>query len=188
MTVALAAAGCGATSVRVALAPSIDTRRQLGFEATVSVAAGWPLDYHGQSRHYVQARTGVGGVIQQGSTGDPRPQWPHGPQWIFRADLDSLHWALPRVDLRAGAGLARRFASDGEGAGSSNGGSASWSAAGYFALLPVIHANDGGHPAVRQLCIGPELRAEALFGDDGSRGGSFSLPLVVELNLLMAGD
>jgi hypothetical protein len=42
---------------------------------------------------------------------------------------------------------------------------------------------------VTHLCIGPELRGEALSGNPtGGALGLFSLPLVVEINLLGAGD
>jgi hypothetical protein len=59
---------------------------------------------------------------------------------------------------------------------------------GHGAVLPMVYANDASW-LVTHVCIGPELRGEVLSGNPaGGALGLFSLPLVVELNLLGAGD
>jgi hypothetical protein len=52
----------------------------------------------------------------------------------------------------------------------------------------MVYRNDGNW-LVTHVCVGPELRAEALSGGPaGGTLGLFSLPLAMELNLLAAGD
>lgn len=176
--VAMVMVGCGATSVRVSVGPTVDTRGQVGVEAGAAVAIGWPVDLRGRSRHFVQLRGGVS-AERRGDGGGA----------VLRLDADTLHWALPGLDVRAGAGYARRLGDERMPALSSSASPSSSGASAWLALLGVVHQNAGGHPMVHHVAVGPELRAEVLWLDAG-RGtrGLFSLPLTAELSLLAAGD
>jgi hypothetical protein len=168
LAVALGTSGCGATTVRVELAPSFDTGGRPGFESTLALGVGLPLDFHGRSHHFIQARAALGG----GYDGESR-----GGVLVTAADVDYIHWAEPHMDVRAGLRLSYRSTSDAKlyGLGARLG------------LLPIVLHHDGGW-LVSHLCVGPELRFEHLWSDQGTTRGLFSLPLVLEGNFLGAGD
>ena len=97
---------------------------------------------------------------------------------VAATDLDYIHWAEPRMDLRAGLRLSYRSSRDDKAYG----------IGGRLGLLPIVRGDDTGW-LVWHLCIGPELRGESLWsGATGAQRGLFSVPLVTELNLLGAGD
>lgn len=165
--------GCGAVTLRLAAAPTVDTLGRPGFEATLAVGTGLPLDLHHRSQHFLQGQVALGGGVDGGGR----------PIFLTRADLAYLYWNGERIDLRAGAGVAYR--------GTPNEGNETLGVGGHLGLLPVVWQRPG-QIAVTQLCVGPELRAEALIRTDGASPGVarglVSLPLVIEANLLITGD
>jgi hypothetical protein len=168
---ALLAAGCGATTVRVAAGPTLDTGRHVGAVSTLSLGLGLPVDFHGRSHHYVQGLASVGGG-RDGATG--------AGMAVVSADLDYVRWVEPTLDARAGFHFAYQNL-PGNGTSRYGGGA-------HAALLPMVYQDDTTW-IVTHLCVGPELRAEVLSGNPaGGALGVFSLPLVIELNLLGAGD
>lgn len=165
--------GCGASTIRVDLAPTVDAGGHVGVESTLSLGGGMPLDYHGRSHHYVQALGSVGGGLD-GRTASA--------MFVAAGGLDYIYWAEPTLDVRVGARFAYRAIPDAVsptklyGLGS------------HLAILPMVVKSDYGW-SVTHLCLGPELRLEYLWSDPPGLGrGMFSLPLVLELNALMAGD
>lgn len=166
---AIAASGCGATTVRVEVAPTIDTSGRAGVESTASLGLGLPLDFAGRSHHFFQARAGAGA----GLDGETR-----AAMFVGAFDADYIYWAEPRLDLRAGLHFSMRSAP----------GAKLYGAGGRLGILPIVVARDGGYLA-SHLAIGPEIRLERLFGDPARASrGLFSAPLVVEGNFLGAGD
>lgn len=155
--------------MRLEIAPAVDTQGRAGFESALGLGVGMPLDHRGRSHHFFQVRGSAGGGLD-GAT--------RGPMFATALDADYLHWAEPRMDVRAGLRLSYRSAGDDKlyGLGARLG------------LLPIVRADDGGW-LLSHLCIGPELRLERIFGDpDRASRGLFSLPLVIEGNFLAAGD
>jgi len=168
-TCALFTCGCGATTLRLELTPTLDTGGRPGFESTFGVGVGLPLDYHGRSHHFIQTRGSLGG----GFDGQSR-----SGMFVTAADVDYIHWAEPRMDVRAGMRLSYRNTATGK----------LYGFGGRLGLLPIVLKNDGNW-IVAHLCVGPELRLEGLWGDaDRASRGLFSLPLVIEGNFLGAGD
>jgi hypothetical protein len=166
-------AGCGASTVRLAVAPTLDTGGHAGFNVTVSLGLGTPLDFHGRSHHYFQGLTSVGGG-RDGATG--------GRMFVATQDFDYVHWAEPRFDVRAGLHAVFQSVASSTGSAPRGGGGA------HVGVLPMVYANDASWLLIH-VCVGPELRGEALSGNPaGGALGLFSLPLVTELNLLGAGD
>jgi hypothetical protein len=161
--------GCGATTVRLELVPTVDSGGHVGFEVALGGGIGLPLDYSGRSHHFIQAREELGG----GLDGQSRRA-----MFVTATDVDYVYWAEPRMDIRGGLRLSYRSLTDQKlyGLGARLG------------LLPIVKGDDGNW-LVAHLCVGPELRFENLFGDPstGSRG-LFSVPLVIEGNFLAAGD
>jgi hypothetical protein len=168
---ALLLAGCGASTLRLAAAPTIDTGGHAGFTVTLSLGLGTPLDFHGRSHHYFQGLTTVGGG-RDGATG--------GRMFVAAQDFDYIYWAEPHLDVRAGLHAAFQSVPGGTGSVPRGGGGA------HVGVLPMVYANDASW-LVTHVCIGPELRGEVLSGNGGALG-LFSFPLVTELNLLGAGD
>jgi hypothetical protein len=165
-------AGCGATTVRLTAAPTVDTNGRPGFESTLSLGIGMPIDFHpGRSHHYLQTLTSIGG----GLDGQTR-----SGMFTFNQSLDYVHWAEPRFDLRAGTHFVFQDVQSGNAMLQRYGFGA------HAGLSPLVYANDTTW-LVTHLGVGPQLRAEALLGPDGWLG-RFSLPLAIELNFLAAGD
>src|SRR5512146_1200305 len=99
VTCVLFACGCGATTIRLELAPTIDTGGHAGFEVAIGGGIGMPLDFHGRSHHYFQTRVGLGG----GLDGESR-----SGMFTTAADVDYIYWAEPRMDVRGGLRLSYR--------------------------------------------------------------------------------
>lgn len=162
-------AGCGATTIRLETAPTLDTGGRPGFESLVSLGVGLPLDFRGRSHHFIQARAAVGGGVDG--------QTARG-MFVAVTDLDYIYWAEPRLDLRAGLRLSYRNTGDAKLFG----------LGGRLGLLPIVHGDDANW-LVWHFCLGPELRIESLWSDStGAQRGLFSVPLIAELNFLAAGD
>ena len=85
--------GCGATTLRVETTPTIDTGGRPGFESMFSLGIGMPLDFHGRSHHYAQARAALGGRLD-GRTARG--------MFVVAGDVDYIYWAEPHLDVRAG--------------------------------------------------------------------------------------
>jgi hypothetical protein len=170
---ALVLAGCGATTFRLSAGPTIDSGGRAGFTSALSVGVGMPVDFHGRSHHYLQALGSIGGGLD-GAT--------RRGMVVAATDLDYIYWAEPRMDVRAGVHYAFQNLPGAAGAPSRFGAGA------HAGLLPMVYARDNSW-LVTHLGIGPELRAEALSGNPaGGALGLFALPLVIELNMLAAGD
>lgn len=170
--IAAGASGCGAMTARVALAPTLDTLGRPGFEATLALGTGMPLDLHRRSQHFLQGQGGFGGGLDGAGH----------PILVGRADLSYIYWNTEHLDVRAGAGASWRSTPGAENETAGVGG--------HVGLMPVVWQRSG-QISVGQVCVGPELRAEALIRTDGSASvarGLFSLPLVIEANLLITGD
>ena len=169
---ALLLAGCGATTVRVAVGPTLDSSGHAGVVSTLSLGVGFPVDFHGRSKHYVQGLASVGGG-RDGATG--------AGVVVAATDLDYIHWAEPRnMDVRAGL----HFAAQNLPATSTS----RYGFGAHAGVLPMVY-QDNTTWLVTHVCVGPELRGEALSGNPaGGALGVFSLPLVTELNWLGAGD
>lgn len=164
----LLACGCGATTVRVELAPVVDSQGRGGFESTVGLGVGLPLDYGGRSRHYIQARASAGGGVDSAS---------RAPMFTSALDADYLYWA-GRLDLRAGLRLSYRSTAD----------TKLYGLGARLGISPVVWGDESGW-LVSHVCVGPELRVESLWSDPGGASRAlFSAPLVVEANFLGAGD
>ena len=170
---ALFLAGCGASTLRIAVAPTIDGDGHPGVESTFGVGVGTPLDFHGASHHFLQATGSVGG----GLDGRRRTA-----ALVTTGGLDYLYWAEPRLEVRGGLGLSYRRVG---GAGAPT---QLFGFGGHIGILPVVVGNASG-PGAYHLCLGPELHAEWLHSDPpGASRALLSLPLVVELTVLTAGD
>jgi hypothetical protein len=168
---ALISAGCA--SFRLAGGPTLDTGGKVGATGGFAIGFTMPVDFHGRSHHYLQALASIGGG-RDGATG--------GAMFSPALDLDYIYWAEPRMDVRAGLHLPF------EAVPTLTSYNPRFGFGGHAAVLPIVYAN-GGSWLVTHLCVGPELRGEALSGNPaGGALGLFSLPLVVELNLLPAGD
>ena len=134
---------------------------------------GLPLDLHHRSQHFLQGQGAIGGGVDGAGRSIV----------VARADLSYIYWNAERIDLRAGAGVAYR--------GTPGEGNETVGVGGHLGIMPAVWLWSG-QIAVSQLCIGPELRAEALIRTNGIEPavarGLFSLPLVVEMNILVTGD
>lgn len=165
--------GCGATTLRVSGSPTLDTSARSGFEILASLGIGMPLDYSGRSHHYVQVRPVLGGGMDTRTAEG---------LFVTGGEADYIYWAEPAVDVRLGfQGLFRSLPgvpTDNEGG----------SFGGHLGVYPIV-LGDGSGWMVAQLVIGPEARIDyvAMSGPNGGRA-QFSIPLVVELNMLGAGD
>ncbi len=173
LTLAACLSGCGASSLRVGAGPITDSDGRVGFESTVSLGIGMPLDYSGQSHHFLQGLGYIGGGTgsEQGSG-----------TFTTGAGLDYIYWAHPRVDIRAGLQFVYR--NHGEeprdvdllGVGA------------HLALLPVVISSDSSWMLL-QFCVGPEFRVDQSWNArGGSSRGHLAVPLVAEFNLLATGD
>jgi hypothetical protein len=171
---ASALGGCGATTVRLEAAPTVDTGGRVGAEGRFSLGIGWPLDFRGRSHHFIQGLTSIGGG-RDGQTGK-------GMVTAGTA-IDYIYWAEPRMDVRVGTHFAYRKVPPGGPISTSL-----YGIGGHLGLMPIVWGNDSSW-AVQHFCIGPELRLEYMASDpSGSSRGLFSLPLVTEFNFLAAGD
>ena len=165
--------GCGATTLRVSGGPTLDTSSRVGFEVLGSIGLGMPLDYKGRSRHFLQGRGVLGGGMDAPSRQD---------LFVAGLEADYIYWPDAPVDLRVGLqGMFRRLpnvTSDNEGG----------SFGGHVAVVALPY-QDGSSWLVTQLAIGPEVRIEYVGMSAASESrAQFSIPLVVEVNLLAAGD
>lgn len=164
---------CGATTLRVDVAPTIDSGGQAGFESTFSVGIGLPLDYSGRSHHYLQTAGALGGGLE------PRAA---AGEFVSATSLNYIYWAEPSMDVEAGLRFAYRSVPSVDEAPSL------FSLGGRLALLPIVLGSDGSW-MLAHFCVGPELRLEQMWPSDGGDARAlFSLPLVIALNLLAAGD
>jgi hypothetical protein len=173
LALSLLLGGCGASTIRLDIGPSIDALGGAGFESTISLGLGMPLDYSGRSRHYVQAMGSLGGGT------DTRDE---SGLFITAASLNYIYWAEPVLDVRAGLRFAYRDPVPDSGRPPLYG------FGGHLAILPVVVGDASGWAAAH-FCLGPELRLESLWGGPpGDPRLLFSLPLAAELTLLAAGD
>jgi hypothetical protein len=165
--------GCGASTLRLAVAPTIDGDGHPGVESTVGLGIGTPLDFHGPSHHYLQALGAAGGGL------DGRTR---AAALVTSGSLDYLYWAEPRLEVRTGLRFSYHRV-EGVSAPTSL-----YGFGGHIGILPVVVGNAPGPGAVH-LCLGPELHAEWLTSDPrGASRALLSLPLVAELTVLTAGD
>jgi hypothetical protein len=170
---ALLLTGCPGVSARVAVAPTLDGGGQVGFESTFSVGMGLPLDYSGRSHHFVQALGAAGGGLDGRS---------RKGMSVVGADVDYIYWVERRLDVRAGLQYEYRSVPGVPGGLSLHG------FGGHLAILPVVKGDESS-PIVAQFCLGPALRISGLWSAPPGAGRTlFALPLIAELNLLMAGD
>jgi hypothetical protein len=165
--------GCGASSARLGVGPVLDSDGRVGIESTFSLGFGMPLDYRGRSQHYMQGLAFVGG----GADVDTDAK-------IVTTGIgaDYIYWAHPRLDVRAGMYFVYRNREDkpkehdllGMGA--------------HVALMPVTTGSDSSI-FVPQFCIGPEFRVDQSWDAHSNASRThFGFPLVMEFNLLAAGD
>lgn len=165
--------GCGASSARLGVGPVLDSNSNVGIESTFSLGFGMPVDYQGRSKHYLQGLGFVGG----GADVDTGAQ-------IVTAGVgaDYIYWAHPRLDVRAGMYFVYRNRVEmtkerdllGLGA--------------HVAIMPVA-AGSNSNIFVPQFCIGPEFRLDQSWDSNSNVTRThFGFPLVLEVNLLAAGD
>jgi hypothetical protein len=170
--------GCGASTIRVEVAPTLNDSGRPGVESALSFGLGMPLDFHGRSHHYLQALASLGG----GGVGGRSGGQPMAGAFLAAAGVDYIYWAEPRLDLRAGARFTFRQLSPAAD------GTRLFGLGGHLGILPMVKKNDAGW-LLMHLCLGPALRMEALWSSPpGGAQALFSLPLILELNLLAAGD
>ncbi|MFO0758883.1 MAG: hypothetical protein U0359_20490 [Byssovorax sp.] len=170
---AILALGCGATTVRAAVGPTLDGQGKPGVEASFGLGIGTPLDFHGRSRHYLQVMPSLGGGLEGRS---------RRGQFRAAADVDYIYWAGSRMDFRAGMRLSYRSVPNDDTAPGLYG------LGGHFGLLPVIVGDESGW-LVTHFSIGPELHVEYLWSDPaGASRPLVSLPLAIDLTFLGAGD
>ena len=170
--------GCGATTFRVEVAPTINDSGRPGVEAALSFGVGWPLDFHGRSHHYLQGLASLGG----GGVGGRGAGQPTAGAFLAAVGVDYIYWAEPTLDLRAGPRFTFRQLSDAAGEAKLFG------LGGQLAILPMVKKNDAAW-LLTHLCLGPAFRVEALWSSPpGDTQALFSLPLILELNWLAAGD
>lgn len=166
--------GCGATTARLGIAPTLSVDGGgAGVEATFALGLGTPVDFRGPSRHYLQALGTAGGGLDA-RTG--------GRVVVARADLGYLHLATPSLALRAGLGFVyHHVQGDADGR-------ALYGVGAHLGVLPVVKSPAPG-VILKNLSVGPELRVDYLWsGAAAASHGQLSLPLVVEFDLLAAGD
>lgn len=165
--------GCGASSARLGVGPVIDSNNNVAIESTFSLGFGMPLDYQGRSKHYLQGLGFVGGGADVDS----------GAKIITTGiGADYIYWAHPRLDVRAGMYFVYRNREEmtkerdlfGLGA--------------HVAIMPVATKSDSDI-FVPQFCIGPEFRLDQSWDSNSNLSRThFGFPLVIEVNLLAAGD
>ncbi len=164
---------CGASSVRLGVGPVVDSNNNVGIESTFSLGIGMPLDYRSRSKHYLQGLGFVGG----GADVDT------GAKIVTTGiGADYIYWAHPRLDVRAGMYFVYRNREEmtkerdlyGLGA--------------HVALMPVL-SGSASNIFVPQFCIGPEFRVDQSWDSNSNVTRTFfGFPLVLEVNLLAAGD
>jgi len=93
LPLAVFSSGCGATSIRLSVGPSLDDSGNAGFESTLSLGGGMPLEYSGRSHHYVQASAHAGGGYE-GKT--------DVAFFSTGGQLDYIYFAEPKLLDRAG--------------------------------------------------------------------------------------
>jgi hypothetical protein len=166
--------GCGATTLRLDLAPTIDSSGSSGFESTLSLGLGIPVDVKGdRSHHFKQVMGSLGGGV------DTRDA---SGTFISAASLTHLYWSEPSLDIRSAVRYAYRVPVIDSGYSALHGVGL------HLAILPVVDGDPGGS-LVSQFCLGPELRIEGVWSDSPEdKRALFSLPLVAELTLLMPGE
>lgn len=167
-----AIAGCGATTVRVTAAPTLDDAARVGFESTLSIGIGWPLDFSGRSHHFVQARGVVGGGLDRATDSGVV---------LSGGELDFIYWGEPHLDARFGLHFGYRKTVDRPSRPDAS------TMGLHLAALPIVWTS-GSSWMVPQLVVGPELRAEYVWDGANPARAIVSLPLVIEGNFLAAGD
>lgn len=173
LALAPALGGCGASTLRLSVASTLDTVGRPGVEAVVSLGIGSPIDFRGRSRHYIQNLVSLGGGLDAAT---------RSGEFLTRADASYIYWGGPHLDVRFGGGFAWRQATYER---SSIG---TWSLGAHGAVVPIVWEDAGGW-LVSQIGLGLELRAEGLAGDRPLGGrGLFSAAFIAEANFLAAGD
>lgn len=165
--------GCGASSARIGVGPMLDSSGSVGIESTFSLGFGMPVDYRGRSKHYLQGVGFVGGGADVDTNAG-----------IVTAGLgaDYIYWAHRRFDVRAGLQFAYRNRRDEPNEKDLFG-------VGAHLALMGVGATDDSSWIVPQLCFGPEVRIDQMWDSKtGHARTHFVFPLVVEVNLLAAGD
>src|SRR5262249_8817023 len=76
--------GCGATTIRVEVAPTLDSGGRVGVESALSIGIGMPVDFHGRSHHYLQALSSLGGGLDGRS---------RSGEFLAAVGLDYIYWA-----------------------------------------------------------------------------------------------
>jgi hypothetical protein len=177
---AMLLAGCGATTLRIAIAPTVDVAggaaaaggNVVGVMGSVAFGIGWPLDLQHRSQHFMQGLAWAGDGID-GYSG-------HQLQ-TAGVDLDYIGWLRQSLHVRAGSGFVFHNVVDGAG-------TKRYGFGGHIGVMPIVGGSDASW-LVHHVVVGPELRADLLFSDDaGGMRAVLSLPLVVELDFLAAGD
>ena len=164
---------CGASSARLGVGPVLDSNNHVGIESTFSLGFGMPLDYKGRSRHYLQGLGFVGGGADV-DTG--------GKIVTTGIGADYIYWAASRLDIRAGAYFVYRNREEMPNERDLFG------LGGHLALMPVATGSDSDI-FVPQFCVGPEFRIDQSWDSNSGKGRAhFGFPLVIEFNLLAAGD
>lgn len=164
--------GCGATSLRVALAPTLDDSGRGGFEAYLMAGLGMPLDYSGRSHHFVQSLVSLGGGA------DPRTK--HGLV-LMNMDLSYLYRGDRVMDIRVGPRFSMRALPTRDepwmlGMGFSVG------------IMPIL-VESGSEWITLHWNLGAELRIDHFWSDLSQAEHSlFSPALVFDINLLATGD
>lgn len=164
--------GCGATSARLSLAPTLDGAGRGGFEAFLSLGVGMPLDYTGRSHHFVQALISGGGGM------DSRT---HAGMGLAALDADYLYRGDQVMDIRVGGRMSMRGVG-GRGEPMMYGLGAS------FAWMPILR-EESGQVLVLHWNLGAEFRIDHFWSDLKEADHTlFSPALVADANLLITGD
>lgn len=173
MSTLMGTGGCGATSARLGVGPAIDSLGRVSIESTFTLGLGMPLDFKERSHHYLQGLGFAGGS----SDVDSQVKGP-----TVGLGVDYIYWAHPRFDVRTGAYFVYRNRDepmrelDLSGLGV------------HLALMPVL-TNKNSDIFVPQLCIGPDIRVDQSWDAHSRRSrAQFAIPIVIEFNLLAAGD
>lgn len=164
---------CGATSARLSVGPVLDSKNNVAIESTFSLGFGMPVDYSGRSRHFVQGLAFIGGGADVDTGGK-----------IFTTGIGADHIYTPnrRFNLRSGMYFVYRNRDEKPQERDLLG----WGA--HLALMPVGASDDSSY-IVPQFCVGPEFRVDQSWdADKGTPRTHFGFPLVLEVNLLVAGD
>lgn len=171
---ALCLSGCGASTLRLAAGPEMDSGGHGGFEVMVGLGIGTPLDFMGRSHHFLQVHGDLGG----GATGEAS-----AGQFTALGGGDYMYLADPHFALRTGVLFAYRAIWESEGSALDFTG-----VGGHAALLPIVKMYDGG-PMAMMINLGPDIRVMRYWGLGPKNGGPvFAVPIALELSVLAVGD